>query len=68
MEEESYVSAPVPAIIENIDDATIPVERDSDLTDEQKDAKAGADGPYARRRRPSSLLSEECLRTAREKI
>ena len=38
--EEPYVLAPVPAIIANIDDAKIPVERDSDLTDEQKDAKA----------------------------
>ena len=34
------VPAQVPAIIENIIDATIPVEGDSDLTDEQKDAKA----------------------------
>ena len=50
--EEPYVSSPVLAIIANIDDATIPVERDSDLADEQGAAKAR---PYARRRRPSSM-------------
>ena len=37
---EPYVPARVPAIIENINDVTIPIERDSDLADEQKDAKA----------------------------
>ena len=40
MEAEPYVPAPMPAIIENIEDATIPIERDSDLTREEKDAKA----------------------------
>ena len=40
LETEQYVPAPVPAIIENIDDATTAIERDSDLTDEQKDAMA----------------------------
>ena len=49
----AYVPAPVPEIIANVEDATIPVERDSDLTDEEKAAKhrqragpsPGDDGP-----------------------
>ena len=36
---EPYVPAPVPDIIANVDDATIPIERDSDLTDDEKAAK-----------------------------
>ena len=36
---EPYVPAPVPEIIANVDDATIPIERDSDLTDDEKAAK-----------------------------
>ena len=35
----AYVPAPVPEIIANVDDATIPIERDSDLTDDEKAAK-----------------------------
>ena len=34
-----YVPAPVPEIIANVEDATIPIERDSDLTDAEKAAK-----------------------------
>ena len=33
---EPYVPARVPAIIENIDDATIPIECHSDLLEQQK--------------------------------
>ena len=36
---EPYVPAPVPEIIVNVGDATIPVERDTDLTDDEKAAK-----------------------------
>ena len=35
----AYVPAPVPEIIANVEDARIPVERDSDLTDAEKAAK-----------------------------
>ena len=35
----AYGPAPVPEIIANIDDATIPIERDSDLTDDERAAK-----------------------------
>ena len=38
-EEAPYVPAPVPEIIANIEDARIPVERDSDLTPEERAAK-----------------------------
>ena len=34
-----YVPAPVPEIIANVEDATIPIERDSDLTDAEKATK-----------------------------
>ena len=34
-----YVPAPVPEIIANVDDATIPIERDSDLSDAEEAAK-----------------------------
>ena len=37
---QPYVSALVLVIIENIDDARIPIERHSDLTNEQKAAQA----------------------------
>ena len=37
--EAPYVPAPVPEIIANIEDARIPVERDSDLTPEERAAK-----------------------------
>ena len=36
---QPYVPAPVPDIIANVDDATIPIELDSDLTDDEKAAK-----------------------------
>ena len=35
----AYVPAPVPEIIANVEDARIPVERDSDLTAEERAAK-----------------------------
>ena len=38
-DEAPYVPAPVPEIIANVEDARIPVERDSDLTAEERAAK-----------------------------
>ena len=38
-EAPAYVPAPVPEIIANVEDARIPVERDSDLTAEERAAK-----------------------------
>ena len=46
-----YVPAPVPEIIANVEDATIPIERDSDLTDAEKAAKH----QRGQARRPSSM-------------
>ena len=52
---EPYVPAPLPEIKVNVDDARIPIEFDSDLTDDEKVAKYQRGRAIRQARRPNSL-------------